>query len=76
LAVEAYILVQAQTGKAQSIKKEIQLVPGVIRVDRVMGPFDLVILVQAENNQEIGEKILREVQQINGVKRTLTCPVI
>ena len=76
MAVEAYILVQAQTGKAPSIKKEIQLIPGVIRVDRVMGPFDLVVLVQAENNQEIGEKILKEVQQINGVKRTLTCPVL
>jgi DNA-binding Lrp family transcriptional regulator len=41
-----------------------------------MGPFDLVVLVQAENNQEIGEKILKEVQQISGVKRTLACPVI
>jgi len=42
----------------------------------VMGPFDLIVLVEAENNQEIGEKFLKEIQKIKEVKSTLTCPII
>jgi len=76
LSVQAYILVQVQTGRAQAIKKELAQLPQFLRVDRVMGPFDIIALVEVENNREIGELILKEIQSLNGVKRTLTCPVI
>ncbi|MDK2896107.1 MAG: hypothetical protein PWP04_227 [Candidatus Atribacteria bacterium] len=74
--IQAYILIQAQTGKAQAIKKELLTLPGCLRVDRVMGPFDLIVLVEAESNREVGEVILKEIQALPGVKRTLTCPII
>ncbi|HXL02487.1 MAG TPA: Lrp/AsnC ligand binding domain-containing protein [Candidatus Atribacteria bacterium] len=76
MSVQAYILVQVQTGRAQAIKKELAQLPQFLRVDRVMGPFDIIALVEVENNREIGELILKEIQSLNGVKRTLTCPVI
>ncbi|MBP8933026.1 MAG: Lrp/AsnC ligand binding domain-containing protein [Candidatus Atribacteria bacterium] len=76
MAVQAYILLQVQVGKAQIVKKELALYPWVLRIDRVMGPFDLIVLVEAENNQEIGEKFLKEIQKIKEVKSTLTCPII
>jgi AsnC family. len=74
--VQAYILIQVQAGKAQGIKKELSQNPSFLRVDRVMGPFDLIALVEVESNREIGEVILKEIQSLSGVKRTLTCPVI
>jgi len=76
LSVQAYILIQVQTGRAQAIKKELTQLPQFLRVDRVMGPFDLIALVEVDNNREIGELILKEIQSLSGVKRTLTCPVI
>jgi len=76
MAVQAYILLQVHVGKAQIVKKELALYPWVLRIDRVMGPFDLIVLVEAENNQEIGEKFLKEIQKIKEVKSTLTCPII
>ncbi|MDI3543318.1 MAG: hypothetical protein PWP57_923 [Candidatus Atribacteria bacterium] len=76
MSVQAYILIQVQTGKAQAIKKELIQLPQFLRVDRVMGPFDLIALVEVDNNREIGELILKEIQSLSGVKRTLTCPVI
>lgn len=76
MTVQAYILIQVQAGKAQSIKKELSQLPYFLRVDRIMGPFDLVALVEVESNREIGEVVLKEIQSMNGVKRTLTCPVI
>ncbi len=76
MAVQAYILMQVQTGRAQTLKKELAIFPWVLRVDRIMGPFDIIVLVEAESNRDIGETILRELQSLNGVKRTLTCPII
>ncbi|MGQ9472730.1 MAG: Lrp/AsnC ligand binding domain-containing protein [Candidatus Caldatribacteriaceae bacterium] len=75
MGVQAYILIQVQVGKAQSIKKELIQNPSFLRVDRVMGPFDLIALVEVESNREIGE-VLKDVQSVGGVKRTLTCPII
>jgi DNA-binding Lrp family transcriptional regulator len=76
MAVQAYILMQVQTGRAQALKKELAIFPWVLRVDRIMGPFDIIVLVEAESNRDIGETILRDLQSLNGVKRTLTCPII
>lgn len=76
MAVQAYILLQIQVGKTQNVKKELALYSWVIRIDRVMGPFDLILLVEAEDNQEIGERLLKEIQKIHEVKSTLTCPII
>ena len=76
MSVQAYILIQVQTGRAQAIKKELTQLPQFLRVDRVMGPFDLIALVEVDNNREIGELMLKEIQSLSGVKRTLTCPVI
>ena len=41
-----------------------------------MGPFDLILLVEVEDNQEIGERLLKEIQRMREVKSTLTCPII
>jgi len=76
VGVQAYILIQVQAGRAQGIKKELSQSPYFLRIDRVMGPFDLIALVEVESNQEIGEIVLKEIQSLSGVKRTLTCPVI
>ncbi|MBC7217748.1 MAG: Lrp/AsnC ligand binding domain-containing protein [Candidatus Caldatribacterium sp.] len=76
MAVQAYILIQVQAGKAQGIKKELSQLPYFLRVDRIMGPFDIIALVEVESNREIGEVVLKEIHAMNGVKRTLTCPII
>lgn len=74
--VQAYVLIQVETGKAVQVRKELSLLEGVQKVDRVMGPFDLIVLVEAETNQIIGETLLGQFQQVTGIKRTLTCPII
>jgi len=76
MTVQAYILMEVQVGKAHLIKKELSMYSWVLRVDRVMGPFDIILLIEAENNQELGDTILKEIQSLKGVKTTLTCPII
>jgi DNA-binding Lrp family transcriptional regulator len=48
----------------------------VVRVDAVTGPYDVVVLTQSPNVDELGRMIVSKVQAIAGITRTLTCSVV
>ena len=74
--VQAYILVQTEVGKARDVATAIAEVPGVVRVDAVTGPYDVVVLTESENVDELGRMIVSRVQLVPGITRTLTCSVV
>ena len=74
--VQAYILVQTEVGKARDVATAIADVPGVVRVDAVTGPYDVVVLTESENVDELGRMIVSRVQLVPGITRTLTCSVV
>ena len=74
--VQAYILIQTEVGKARDVAAAIQDVPGVVRVDAVTGPYDVVVLTEARNVDELGKMIVSKVQLVPGITRTLTCLVV
>ena len=74
--VQAYILIQTEVGKARDVALAIQEVPGVVRVDAVTGPYDVVVLTEARSVDELGKLIVSRVQLVPGITRTLTCSVV
>jgi DNA-binding Lrp family transcriptional regulator len=76
VVVQAYILVQTEVGKARDVATAISEVPGVVRVDAVTGPYDVVVLTESENVDELGRMIVSRVQLVPGITRTLTCSVV
>ena len=74
--VQAYILVQTEVGKAREVAGEIRVIPGVVRVDAVTGPYDVVALTEAHTVDELGKMIVSRVQLVTGITRTLTCSVV
>jgi hypothetical protein len=48
----------------------------VVRVDAVTGPYDVVVLTEAHNVDELGRLIVSKVQYVPGITRTLTCSVV
>jgi DNA-binding Lrp family transcriptional regulator len=74
--VQAYILVQTEVGKARDVATAISEVPGVVRVDAVTGPYDVVVLTESDNVDELGRMIVSRVQLVPGITRTLTCSVV
>jgi DNA-binding Lrp family transcriptional regulator len=74
--VQAYILIQTEVGKARDVAESIQDIPGVVRVDAVTGPYDVVVLTEAHNVDELGSMIVSRVQLVSGITRTLTCSVV
>jgi len=74
--VQAYILIQTEVGKARDVATAISQIEGVVRVDAVTGPYDVIVLCQARNVDELGKMIVSQVQAVSGITRTLTCSVV
>jgi DNA-binding Lrp family transcriptional regulator len=74
--VQAYILVQTEVGKSGDVAREISGVPGVVTAEDVTGPYDVIVRVQSESIDELARETVAQIQKIDGITRTLTCPVI
>ncbi|MFF8915686.1 Lrp/AsnC family transcriptional regulator [Streptomyces sp. NPDC015032] len=74
--VQAYILIQTEVGKASTVAETIAAVPGVIQAEDVTGPYDVIVRAQADTVDELGRMVVAKVQQVEGITRTLTCPVV
>jgi DNA-binding Lrp family transcriptional regulator len=74
--VQAYILIQTEVGKAREVASAISEVPGVVKVDAVTGPYDVVVLTESTTVDELGKMIVSRVQLVPGITRTLTCSVV
>jgi DNA-binding Lrp family transcriptional regulator len=72
-----YILVQTEIGQAgTNVADEITGIQGVSAAENVTGPYDVVVSAEAEDLDHLNRSILARIQQISGVTRTLTCPVV
>jgi DNA-binding Lrp family transcriptional regulator len=74
--VTAYILIQTEVGKAAQVAKDIAEIPGVQQAEDVTGPYDVIARAEARNIDELGRLIVARVQAVDGITRTLTCPVV
>ncbi|MEU8776473.1 Lrp/AsnC ligand binding domain-containing protein [Streptomyces sp. NPDC048606] len=74
--VQAYILIQTEVGKASFVAESISKIPGVIQAEDVTGPYDVIVRAQADTVDELGRMVVAKVQQVEGITRTLTCPVV
>jgi DNA-binding Lrp family transcriptional regulator len=74
--VTAYILIQTEVGKAAKVAKEIVDITGVQQAQAVTGPYDVIIRAEARNIDELGKLVVARVQAVDGITRTLTCPVV
>lgn len=76
MAVSAYILIQAEVGVASEVANTAKDISGVVFVDAITGPYDVLVKVEANTMDELGKKVVSDVQNISGITRTLTCPVV
>jgi DNA-binding Lrp family transcriptional regulator len=76
MVVQAYILIQTEVGKAASVARSIADIKGVTQAEDVTGPYDVIVRAEARNVDELGKLVVARVQGVDGITRTLTCPVV
>ncbi len=74
--VDAFVLIRAQAGKGATVREEVSQIRGIRSADMVTGPYDVIARAEARSIDELGRSILVKIQAVEGVTRTLTCPVL
>jgi DNA-binding Lrp family transcriptional regulator len=72
----AYILVQTDVGVIGDVAGEIAGIKGVLEANAVTGPYDVIARAEANSLDELGKLVIQRIQSVQGVSRTLTCPVL
>jgi DNA-binding Lrp family transcriptional regulator len=73
---KAYVLIQAETGKAELVARSLLGKPGITAADLVVGPHDVIAVIQGADADSIAKVVVNEIQGIKGVHRTITYMVL
>lgn len=74
--VSAYVLILTEVGKAADVAAAVAKIPGVEAAEDVTGPYDVIVRAKAADVDELGRMVVARIQTIEGIDRTLTCPVV
>ena len=76
MTVHAYVLIQTDIGKAALVAPQVEAVDGVELSEAVTGPYDVIARAEAPSMNDLGRLVVRDIQQIEGITRTITCPIV
>jgi DNA-binding Lrp family transcriptional regulator len=76
MSVDAYVLIQTEVGKAANVAEQVGSISGVVSAEDVTGPYDVIVRAQASTVDELGRMVVSQIQLIEGITRTVTCPVV
>jgi DNA-binding Lrp family transcriptional regulator len=74
--VSAYVLIQTEVGTAGQVASAVAEINGVQQAQPLTGPYDVIVRAEARSIDALGQLVVSRTQAINGVTRTLTCPVL
>ena len=74
--VEAIVLIQAKVGESSAVASAVIELEGVSSAEVVSGPYDVIARAEAESIDALGRLVVSRIQAVEGVTRTLTCPVL
>ena len=76
MAVTAYVLIQTEVGRSAAVATSVREISGVSSAEDVTGPYDVIVRAEASSVDDLGKMVVSKIQMIEGITRTLTCPVV
>ena len=73
MAARAYILIETRVGQARNVLAALRMMDSVAESDIITGDYDLIALAEAEDMVALVDLVTAQVQNIDGVERTITC---
>ena len=70
---KAFVLIETAVGKTHDVVTELRSVSGIVSVDAVTGPHDIIAVLEAPDLGSVGDMVTRHVHTIDGIVRTVTC---
>lgn len=75
-SVNACALIRTEFGRAAGVAHAVQAVDGVVAAKGVAGPDDVIARAESTTVDELGRMVVSRIHFIDGIIRTVTCPVV
>lgn len=76
MSVSAYVLIQTEVGKSAQVAGLVAGIDGVVSSEGVMGPYDVIARAETESDDDMARLVVGRIQLMDGITRTLTCPIV
>ena len=76
MAAKAFVLIETEVGKTKDVVNALQKLKGVNSVDTVTGPYDIIVILQGDSLNDVGNLVTGKIHPIAGISRTVTCLAI
>ena len=76
MVAKAFVLIETAVGRAKEVAAALGKLEGVKSVDTVTGPYDIIVIAEAETLNDIGDLVTGKIHPISGISRTVTCLAI
>ena len=73
MTTKAVILIETAVGTSRSVANGLRGIAGIRSADVVIGPYDVIAVLEADDISGIGSLVEQNIHVLNGVTRTVTC---
>ena len=74
MAARAYVLITLETSLPQQVVERLHQVRSVVGVHEVIGPYDVVVELEADTYEDLTAVLRQQIRPIKGIRTTVTCP--
>ncbi len=71
--IKAFVLIVVDPAKTVDVYNQLRTVDGISEVYQVMGPYDIVAVVEVANLTDVPAVISRHIRAVQGIESTTTC---
>ncbi len=73
MTIKAFVLIVVDPAKTIEVFNKLNVVEGIAEVYQVMGPYDIVAVVEVSNLSDVPSVISRHIRAVDGIESTTTC---
>lgn len=71
--IKAFVLIVVDPARTVDVYNQLRSVDGISEVYQVMGPYDIVAVVEVASLTEVPSVISRHIRAVQGIESTTTC---
>ena len=71
--IKAFVLIVVDPAKTMEVFNRLNAVEGISEVYQVMGPYDIVAVVEVATLTDVPAVISRHIRAVDGIESTTTC---
>ena len=75
MSTKAFIFIETAVGKTREIASTLKSVNGVQSADLVTGPYDVIVMIEAEDINAVGRLVEQQIHALAGVMSNRFMPL-